>query len=54
MNYKEKIEAKETYTYRAVCTNCGNRELIEIPKGITIEQYLSGRGCDNCGCNTYR
>lgn len=61
MNNKELTELnntntmkKEVYTHRAVCANCGNRGLIEIPKGVTKELCLEVLSCENCGCKTYR
>ena len=43
----------ETYTYIARCTNCGNREKLEVPKGAIVQDYLNYRLCDYCRCNTY-
>jgi len=43
----------ETYKAEVICWNCGHREEIEVPKGITIEDYLYGEehSCSNCKCN---
>lgn len=49
----------ETYKIHVKCNNCGSatvlpQQMIEIPKGITIEEALNNKPCQNCGCKTLR
>ena len=39
---------KETYKQKILCTNCGFRKEIDIPKGVKVE----GAECPNCGNKT--
>jgi len=40
------------YSANIVCTNCGHKEVIKIPKGWTIESIIHEQPCVNCGCET--
>lgn len=42
----------DTYKESVTCSNCGHEETIEIPKGVTVDGYLSLHECAHCGCNT--
>lgn len=37
-----------SYRQSVLCTNCGKKELVSIPKGKRINDYQ----CSNCGCKT--
>ncbi len=39
----------ETYSHTDNCTNCGKLVVHQIPKGVTIAQYLLHKQCPNCG-----
>lgn len=45
---------KKRYTANAWCNNCNTHQEVQIPKGVSISQFVeSGTGkCGNCGCNT--
>jgi len=42
------------YEIRAQCSNCGSKNIIRIPKGITIKEHLAEKqaNCSYCGCDT--
>jgi len=42
-------EQSDTYQMKEVCTNCGNRQVVTIPKG---EEKPRRSTCSNCGCFT--
>ena len=53
--YKSK-KTSETYRSLVFCTNCGHDEepyKIEIPKGVSVKVFVSGRKCNHCGCIGY-
>lgn len=42
------------YKSNCWCNNCQTHQEVEIPKGVTLAQYIeenTGK-CSNCGCNT--
>lgn len=46
-----------TYKIHTRCTNCGTKtvvpqQMLEIPKGVSIEEALQTKVCDYCGCKT--
>jgi len=45
---------KKKYTTNCWCNNCSNHQEVQIPRGVTVTQFVeSGTGkCLNCGCNT--
>lgn len=48
-----------TYKIHTRCANCGAettvpQQMVEIPKGVTIEDALSIKACEHCGCRTLR
>jgi hypothetical protein len=45
--YFEELEG--TYTHTEHCRNCGAPNMLDIPKGETISQYLKRVRCSNCG-----
>jgi cytochrome c-type biogenesis protein CcmH/NrfF len=47
---QEDDEETETYEKEIKCPNCGNEEYYDIPKGQTVEQFLKGKECKECGC----
>jgi len=40
----------DTYQVKMTCSNCGNSECIDIPKGISISDFGSMTNCTQCGC----
>jgi len=56
--------AEEVFYEASVeCSNCGEKPKIQIPKGVTVQQFfeevrIKGRReepvCPNCGCTTLR
>lgn len=45
-----------TYQKHVRCTNCGYRsttadDIVRIPKGVTIDEFLSKKLCPKCDCN---
>ena len=42
------------YKSNCWCNNCSTHQEVQIPKGVTLVQWIeSGTGkCLNCGCNT--
>lgn len=38
-----------TYTHIHSCGNCHFPNLLVIPKGTTIESYLTNHSCSKCG-----
>ena len=49
-NKEDKMPDNLTYSMRAVCGNCRNDWIVEIPKGRTIESFVMGLLCPNCQC----
>lgn len=50
--YKNTKDSK-TYTMKAICSNCGNRQNIKIPKGTRyISLTPTRKTCSKCGCYT--
>lgn len=45
---------KDTYTVRLFCGNCGQNTVVEIPKGMSIKDYVREHECSTCGCTTLR
>lgn len=47
---------KRVYTYTIYCSNCGNEIDVEIPYGVTVNNYKASHDliCDNCGCRIER
>ena len=41
---------KETYDVITNCTNCGEQNQVDIPKGTLKTDYTTGYICTNCGC----
>lgn len=46
-------EIQKTYSVSCQCKNCGHETTAHIPKGSTIEYYLSIKKCPNCGCEGF-
>lgn len=44
---------KKKYKSNCYCNNCQTYQEVEIPKGITVAQFIEGNTgkCGNCGCN---
>jgi len=48
-----------TYEIKIRCWNCGmgesivpaNQFTLKIPRGFSLDDYASIKGCPNCGCN---
>lgn len=38
------------YRAKAVCRNCKESSWHDIPKGLTIKEFLTEKKCLNCGC----
>ena len=47
---------KKQYMAKVICYNCGTNQDLKIPKGQTIDTYISSESavCDACGCPTLR
>lgn len=43
---------KEKYTMDVVCTNCGEKMSVVIPKGSPFSRYRNTILCPKCGCST--
>lgn len=43
MNYKE------TYIHTEHCDNCGHYNILAIPKGTEVKEFLEATMCSNCG-----
>ena len=53
---KKKETLENCYFYRVMCKNCDNRKWIEIPKSVTVEDYLERAkelSCGICGCKEW-
>jgi hypothetical protein len=50
------ISAASVPTYAVVikCTNCSTLTAVNVPKGVTVQDYAQTRPCPNCGCKTMR
>ena len=40
----------ETYHANITCQNCGEYNLVDVPKGTTISRYKKQHKCEKCGC----
>ena len=43
--------SEEIYTQSINCWNCGNNEIVHIPKGTTISKFNDENACSKCGCH---
>ena len=43
-------EEKEPYEMEIECENCRETETYDIPFGITVNEFLRKKDCENCGC----
>lgn len=43
---------KKKYTSNVFCNNCNTHSEVQIPRGITIVQFVESGNCPNCFCNT--
>lgn len=41
----------EHYDGRFSCSNCGWAGIIQIEKGVTLEEAAEDAECPNCGCD---
>ena len=50
--------AGETYSVEVKCANCGQANILQIPKGVLVVDYarheMQELACDGCGCNLRR
>lgn len=49
----------DTYKIHTKCSNCGRASstparMTDIPRGTTVEEYLSNATCLNCGCKALK
>lgn len=44
----------DTYEHREGCDNCSKMQTFDIPKGVTICDFMRGVKCSNCGCSMIR
>lgn len=51
--FKKDAQTEDTYIVKVTCTNCGNNDVVRVPKGTLINSYLKFVGCAECGCSTY-
>lgn len=38
------------YYIRTECRNCHDNEVMDVPKGVTIRDFLADKKCEHCGC----
>jgi hypothetical protein len=43
---------KKKYSSTVYCNNCKTHSEVQIPKGITITQFIETGACPNCNCST--
>ena len=43
---------KKKYAANVFCNNCMSHSEVQIPRGITIIQFIESGNCPNCFCNT--
>lgn len=43
---------KKKYTSTVYCNNCNTHSEVQIPKGVTILQFVETGPCPNCNCST--
>jgi hypothetical protein len=45
---------RKKYTAHVWCNNCSTYQEVQIPKGVSVNQFLESAigKCENCGCNT--
>ncbi len=48
----DKEEEIGTYSMTLVCSNCGGKDEVDIPKGQPVSIFLNYHRCPNCGCAT--
>jgi len=53
---EEEMEEPEipAYGQGLTCDNCRETEYVEIPKGLSVDDYTAAHLCPNCGCATMR
>jgi len=44
----------EQYFKQLICDNCENYQGGNIPKGVTLQDYLEMTECIGCGCKKLR
>lgn len=44
-------EKEKMYSARAVCRNCHDEKVIDIPFSIPMASYEQAIKCDYCGCD---
>jgi len=44
------MDISATYSHDTTCSNCGHHCVHRIPKGQTIDSYVSACKCESCGC----
>lgn len=49
-----KMKTKEFYREKTCCGNCRTYQGVDIPKGITILNFLKITECFKCGCKELR
>jgi hypothetical protein len=40
------------YKSNVWCNNCNTHSEVSVPKGVTVNQFVEGGSCPNCGCAT--
>lgn len=45
---------EDTYTKRVKCNNCGHKQSLNIPKGVTILDALVHAICPHCECTEFQ
>ncbi len=49
--YKTEGYEEETYSMDLDCDNCGSTVSYDIPTGKTVEVFILGKKCEDCGCS---
>ena len=49
------MNTEQTYEARIVCNNCQREKVVFLPKGESVDKYLSHAVvvCQNCGCKEF-
>ena len=43
---------KKRYNANVWCNNCSVHSEVQVPKGVTLNQFVESGACPNCGCIT--
>ena len=43
---------KKKYTATVYCNNCNSHSEVQVPRGVTVAQFIENGPCPSCGCAT--